>query len=214
MAEASAGAEPAGASAAPRGLGAIFLVSGFAALLYQIVWQRALFAIYGINIEAVTVVVTAFMVGLGVGSLAGGALSRHPRWPALVLFAGIELGIGAFGLGSLPLFRWVGARTLQASATTTAVVTFLVVLVPTLLMGATLPVLTAHLVRRSRNVGRSLGRLYFFNTLGSALASLAAVLVLMGALGQQGTVTLAAALNLMVGAGALALAAAERSRAA
>ena len=94
MAEASAGAEPAGASAAPRGLGAIFLVSGFAALLYQIVWQRALFAIYGINIEAVTVVVTAFMVGLGVGSLAGGALSRHPRWPALVAWAVILVVAG------------------------------------------------------------------------------------------------------------------------
>ncbi len=152
------------------------------------------------------------MVGLGVGSLAGGALSRDARRPALLFFGLIELGIGAFGLGSLPFFRWIGAQTLASSFGVTAVVTFLVVLVPTLLMGATLPLLTAHLVRRSRNVGRSLGRLYCVNTLGSALASFAAVMALMGLLGQQGVVTLAAALNLLVGGGAIALHVAGRAR--
>jgi predicted membrane-bound spermidine synthase len=196
-----------------RAISGVFLLSGFAALLYQVVWQRSLFAIYGINVEAVTVVVTAFMVGLGFGSLAGGALSKSPRVPALALFGVVELAIGAFGLGSLPLYRWVGARTLQLQFAATAAVTFLVVLVPTLLMGSTLPLLTAHLVRRSRNVGRSLGRLYSVNTLGSALASLAAVLLLMRALGQQGVVAVAAALNLIVGVSALALFAATRDRA-
>jgi predicted membrane-bound spermidine synthase len=191
----------------------VFLLSGFAALLYQIVWQRSLFAIYGINVEAVTVVVTAFMVGLGVGSLAGGAISKDPRRPALALFGAVEIAIGVFGLISLPLFRWVGARTLNLSFVATALVTFLVVLIPTLLMGSTLPLLTAHQVRRSGNVGRSLALLYCVNTLGSALASLGAVLFLMGALGQQGVVTLAAALNLLVGTGALALHFTSRGRA-
>jgi spermidine synthase len=188
-----------------RALSIVFLVSGFSALLYQIVWQRSLFAIYGINIEAVTVVVTGFMVGLGVGSLVGGAVSKDPRRPALALFGGVELAIGAFGVASLRLFRWVGERTLELPFASTALVTFLVVLVPTLLMGSTLPLLTAHLVRRTGNVGRSLGRLYSVNTLGSALASLAAVLVLMRALGQQGVTLVAAALNFAVGASALAL---------
>src|ERR1700704_2786353 len=55
-----------------RWLYLLFFVSGFPALIYQIVWQRALFAIYGVNIESVTVVVSAFMLGLGLGSLAGG----------------------------------------------------------------------------------------------------------------------------------------------
>jgi hypothetical protein len=67
-------------------------------------------------------------------------------------------------------------------------------------------------VRRSHNVGRSLGRLYCVNTLGSSLAALAAVMFLMGALGQRGVVTLAAALNLLVGAGALALHVTGRGR--
>jgi spermidine synthase len=195
-----------------RSLSIVFLASGFSALLYQIVWQRSLFAIYGINIEAVTVVVTAFMVGLGVGSLVGGAVSKDPRRPALALFGAAELAIGAFGVGSLRLFRWVGARTLELSFGATALVTFLVVLVPTLLMGSTLPLLTAHLVRRTGNVGRSLGRLYCVNTLGSALAALAAVLALMRALGQHGVVMLAATINFVVGATALVLAFAERRR--
>lgn len=206
-------AQSAVSSREARALSIVFLASGFSALLYQIVWQRSLFAIYGINIEAVTVVVTAFMVGLGVGSLVGGAVSKDPRRPALALFGAVELAIGAFGVGSLRLFRWAGARTLQLPFGMTALVTFLVVLVPTLLMGSTLPLLTAHLVRRTGNVGRSLGRLYCVNTLGSALASLAAVLVLMRALGQHGVVMVAATSNFVVGAAALALFFAGRRRA-
>ena len=73
-----------------RTLFALFAGSGFAALVYQVVWQRSLFAIYGINVEAVTVVVTAFMLGLGIGSLAGGWLSRDPERPPLRTFAAIN----------------------------------------------------------------------------------------------------------------------------
>src|SRR5512141_2836320 len=91
---------------------AVFLMSGFAALLYQIVWQRALYAIYGINIESVTMVVTAFMLGLGLGSLAGGVVSKDPRRPALLLFSLVELGIGVFGSVSLSVFHAVGEVTL------------------------------------------------------------------------------------------------------
>src|SRR5947209_13701883 len=59
---------------------ALFFCSGFPALIYQIVWQRALFAIYGVNVQSVAVVVSAFMLGLGIGRLVGGRLSgRFPR---------------------------------------------------------------------------------------------------------------------------------------
>jgi len=182
-----------------------FATSGFAALLYQIVWQRSLYAIYGINIESVTVVVTAFMLGLGLGSLAGGAVSRDPRRPALLLFAIVELGIAAFGLVSLPLFGAVGRLTLHMPPLGTALVTFLLVLLPTLFMGGTLPLLVGHMVRASRNVGKSVGTLYFVNTLGSAFAALAASLWLMGALGQARTVRLAVSLNVLVSVGAYVL---------
>jgi len=183
----------------------VFLASGFAALLYQVVWQRSLFAIYGINIQSVTVIVTAFMLGLGFGSFAGGAVSKNAARPALLLFGLVELGIGAFGLLSLPLFHWVGKFTLDLPPVATALVTLLLVLVPTMLMGGTLPLLVAHMVRKNGNVGRSVGQLYFVNTLGSAFASFASVLLIMGPLGEASTVHAAATINAVVGAGAVTL---------
>ena len=57
----------------------LFFFSGFPALVYQLTWQRELFRIFGVNSESVTIVVTAFMLGLGLGSLAGGWISRQPR---------------------------------------------------------------------------------------------------------------------------------------
>jgi spermidine synthase len=176
----------------------VFFVSGFAALLYQIVWQRALYAIYGINIESVTMVVTAFMLGLGLGSIAGGVVSKDPKRPVLLMFSLVELGIGLFGAVSLSVFHAVGNATLGMSAFGTFVITFFLVLVPTLLMGSTLPLLVAHLVRSSGNVGKSVGTLYFVNTLGSAFASAAAVLVVLGRAGQTGSVRAAALLNVVV----------------
>src|ERR1700690_372642 len=74
----------------------LFFFSGFPALLYQIIWQRALFAIYGVNIQSVTIVVSAFMLGLGVGSFLGGGVSKNRRISLLVAFGIAELGTAAF----------------------------------------------------------------------------------------------------------------------
>ncbi|MCB9539712.1 MAG: fused MFS/spermidine synthase [Myxococcales bacterium] len=185
---------------------AVFVASGFAALLYQVIWQRALFTIFGTNIESVTVVVTAFMVGLGFGSLAGGALSRRPDRPVLTLFALIECAIGVYGVASLHLFAAVGHTGVGGSLVIVGFVTFALVLLPTLLMGSTLPLLVAHLVRVDGDVGQAVGWLYAVNTLGAALGAFAGALVLLGTFGMQGSVYVAAALNLIVGLGVLALA--------
>jgi predicted membrane-bound spermidine synthase len=182
----------------------VFFLSGFAALLYQIVWQRALFTLYGTSTESVTLVVTSFMLGLGLGSLAGGAVSRSPRVPLLAAFGLAELAIGAFGFVSLPLFREVGAWTSSLAGPAVGLAAFALVLVPTLLMGGTLPLLVADAVRRSGNVGRSVGMLYFVNTLGAAAGAFAAGLLLLGALGEVGSVRLAAGVNAGIGAAVLA----------
>ena len=179
----------------------VFLLSGVAALLYQLVWQRALFAIYGIDTASVTIVVSAFMLGLGAGSLLGGALSR--RLPPLPLFASFELAIGAFGAFSLDLFGAVGRATLGASHLATAALTLGLVLVPTMLMGATLPLLVAHRVAQTRNTGRSVGALYFANTLGAALGCFLAGAFLLRALGMQGAARAAATLNALLGVAVL-----------
>lgn len=192
----------------PRWVPVTFFASGFAALVYQVVWQRALYAIFGINIESVTVIVTAFLAGLGFGSLVGGRLSLgRDRRALLQRFGAIELGIAAFGIASLSLYRWVGDATLAFGSFARAVVVLLVVLIPTTLMGATLPLLVTYAVSRSGNVGRSVGLLYFVNTAGSSLAALMAVAALMPRLGQSGTVAFAAAIN-----GAVAAIALVRSR--
>ncbi len=168
----------------------LFFFSGFPALLYQIVWQRALFTIYGVNIQSVTVIVTVFMLGLGLGSLAGGRLSTVSNIKTLRAFGFIELSIGAFGACSLFLFKYVAQFTAGASTATTGVVTFFLLLIPTLLMGSTLPLLVAFMVRRSGNVGESVGSLYAVNTFGSGVACLLAAIFLMRLLGESGSVRL------------------------
>lgn len=183
----------------------LFFFSGFPALIYQIVWERALFALYGVNIESVTVVVTGFLLGLGLGSLVGGYLSRIPGVPLLALFGAAELSAAMYGLFSLRLFHEVGQYTAGISLFGTTAISFALLLIPTILMGSTLPILVTYSVRRSRNVGGSLGLLYFVNTLGSATACFLAAAVVMAALGQSGSVAVGAAINSIVGLGALAV---------
>src|SRR6516225_3836624 len=115
-------------AAVPYFVALVFFVSGFPALIYQLIWQRSLFALYGINIEAVTVVVAGFLFGLGIGSLAGGRLSQSRSV-------------------SLRVFDLVGAHTLMLPRAEITVLVLILLFVPTLLMGSTLPILVAYLVR-------------------------------------------------------------------
>jgi len=180
-----------------------FFVSGFPALLYQIVWERALFTLYGVNIESVTMVVTAFMVGLGLGSLLGGVVSRYERWSLLGIFGLVELLIGLYGISSLNLFHWAAKFTAGSPPLQTGLIAFTLVALPTVLMGSTLPLLVSYTVRLSHNVGTSVGALYAVNTLGSAAACFCAGLFLMRWLGQSKTAAVAASLNAIVGASVL-----------
>src|SRR5215475_2871132 len=127
-----------------RVLCVLFFFSGFPALIYQLTWQRALFRIFGVNIESVTIVVTAFMLGLGLGSLAGGWLTKRSGIPLLPLLAGIELLTGAFGLVSLGIFDSVGELAIGLPLAVTSAATLALVIVPMLLMGATLTLLVSH----------------------------------------------------------------------
>lgn len=193
-------------SLAGKGLGlpvpvllTVFTVSGICALLYQLIWQRALLLIYGSNIESVTMVVSAFMLGLGLGSLLGGAISKRPGVPLLFLFGCVEILIGAYGAISLSLFEAVGNATGTGSTLSTGLLCFTLVLVPTLLMGSTLPLLVAHYVNASGNVGYSVSMLYFVNTLGAGLGAFLAAFLILGALGLKASIILAVCLNIFAG---------------
>jgi len=181
-------------------LSVLFFCSGMPALIYQIVWQRVLFAIYGVNAESVAVVVSAFMLGLGLGCLAGGWLSARFPERGILLFGLMELGTAVFGLCSLRIFHWAAVHTAGASLLHTVAFSLVLLIVPTMLMGATLPLLVEHLVRRSGWVGYSVALLYFVNTLGSAVACFLCATFLLRDFGQSGSVSLAALLNTAVGA--------------
>lgn len=182
----------------------LFFFSGFPALIYQLTWQRALFLIFGVNIELVTIVVTAFMLGLGVGSLGGGWLSKRQGIALLPLLAVIEFLTGTFGLVSLSIFDKVGEFTIGLSLPATGAAALALVSVPTLLMGATLPLLVGHLARRSGNLGSAVGLLYYVNTLGAGAACLVCAFLLFPFLGMSGSIYVAVAINGTVALGALA----------
>ena len=177
----------------------LFFVSGFPALIYQIAWQRSLFRIFGVNAESVTMVVTVFMLGLGIGNLAGGFVSRFSRIPMLLIFGFIELGVGAFGLISLPAFDWLGNEVLGAPLPATAAAVLAMLLVPTVLMGMTLPLLIAHFAPRLGSAGASAGSLYYVNTLGAGVSCFLVAVGLFPLLGMSETILFGAILNGLAG---------------
>ncbi len=176
----------------------LFFASGFAALIYQVVWQRILFQSFGVNIESVTIIVSIFMFGLGFGSLVGGYLSKKYLRHQIYIFVVCELAIGLFGLFSINLIQFVASKTLLGSTLQIALTTYALLFIPTTLMGATLPVLVSYLHRFSKNVGETVSFLYFVNTLGSALASFLTVHLLFYYFGLQTSVVIAALFNFVV----------------
>jgi spermidine synthase len=186
--------EGAGALRADYRLAALFTLSGFAALVYQVCWQRALFSEFGVNSESVTVIVSVFMFGLGVGALAGGWLQRRFARHLLLMFVCAEVGIGLFGIFSLRLIHAL-APAADYSLADMVVRVYALLGVPTLFMGATLPVLVAYFQRHMHEIGRTVGLLYALNTLGSAIAAFATVQVMFVLMGLQASVIAAALAN-------------------
>jgi predicted membrane-bound spermidine synthase len=183
-------------------LGLFFLTSGMSSLLYQIAWQRLLGLFYGVGAISSAIVIGAFLFGLGLGSLFGGQLRRRERSRTLIVYMAIELGIGLFGIASLPLIGWLGALTAGVDYWLAAVCIFCFLLVPTVLMGATLPVAIQALQDFDRDLLRNVSSYYFMNTIGAAIGCFLAGTALISLLGLNGTIYLAALLNLLL-AGAI-----------
>lgn len=176
----------------------LFFISGFAAIIYQVVWQRVLFQFFGVNIESVTLIVSVFMFGLGVGSVIGGYLSKRFSNHLPQLFIACELIIGLFGIISIPLFNAVINLTLNSSLLVIAISVYALLAIPTTCMGATLPILITHFHRRIKNVGKTVSILYFINTIGSAMACFFTVEVLFLYFGMKLSVVVAASCNIFI----------------
>ncbi len=190
-------------------LGLAFFLSGAAALVYQVVWQRILTLHTGIGVVSVSLIVAAFMAGLGLGSHLGGVLSARvsPR-RALRLFALLELAIAAFAAVSCRLY-YEGlaafAAPLYATTAGSAAAHFLAFVLPTTLMGMSLPFLVRATVRETASAPRVIAFLYGTNVLGAATGALVAPWVLVRFLGMEGAAHAAAGANLLAGAAALAV---------
>jgi spermidine synthase len=181
----------------PATIVAVFFLSGFASLVDQVAWQRLLTLYYGVGAVSTTLIVSVYMLGLGVGSLLGGHLARRSRNPYL-LYAAVQGLLGAAGLASLPAMSMLAsvAATAGPAFQLTALVAFLCM--PTLLMGTTLPVVVDLVTRQDADFTGSVARLYSVNTLGAACGALATGFALVSFLGLDGCVALAALINLML----------------
>ena len=181
-----------------------FLLSGASALIYQVSWQRILFLQTGVGVASVSLIVAAFMAGLGLGSYLGGRMSeRLSPVHAARRFAAVEALIALFGLSSVFLYHdvlslrlgWLFAEPVRGG-----IVQMLALLPPTTLMGMSLPLLVRSVVRDASRAARDIALLYGLNTLGAAAGALLTPWVLIRNLGLEGSVTRAAVLNLAAGA--------------
>jgi spermidine synthase len=189
----------------------LFFVSGACGLIYEVVWSRMMTLIFGRSVLAVGTVLAAFMLGLALGSYVLGKYADRHRNP-LRLYAVYEIGAGVSALiASLlliritPLYVWVHATFGEipvAFALVRFLIAFALLIVPTVLMGATLPILSRVIVKRLSHIGQELGLLYAINTIGAVAGSLAAGFYLISRFGMQGAVYTAVAGNLAVGAAA------------
>jgi predicted membrane-bound spermidine synthase len=193
---------------------ALFVGSGAAGLVYQVVWSRELVLVFGNTTQAVSTIVTAFMAGLGFGSLAGGRWASRGLRP-LRLYGALELAVAVFAV-LLPfafddlaeVYRGAYPGLVDNTLALTAVrfaLALAAVAPATFLMGATLPLLVRHLVRTLDETGARLSELYAANTAGAVAGTIIAGFVLIEFLGLRLTSYVAVALNLLAGSGALAL---------
>ena len=190
---------------------ACFLLSGFAALLYQTAWTRELSFVFGTSELAVAAVLAAYMGGLALGAAAAARYAIRLRRPVLA-YGVLELAIALSALSVPAGIRWInavyvvllgGGSELPEGGGTAATLfqlgaAFAVLLPPTAFMGATLPLLARHAVRREAEIGSRVGVLYAVNTAGAIAGTLCAAFWLMPALGLRRTVWAGAGLNGLV----------------
>ena len=182
----------------------VFFISGAAGLIYQVVWSRMLTLVFGSTVYATSTVLTAFMGGLALGSFYLGRRADRFRRP-LLLYAVLQVGIGLFALlfpGILKLLTSIYIAIHRSAGFSFYIISlirfilaFLVLLIPTTLMGATLPAISRGVVRRMEELGWDVGRLYSLNTFGAVIGTLGAGFVLMKLLGIPWTIAFAALLN-------------------
>lgn len=189
-------------------LALLFFGSGVCALIYQVMWLRLLSLVFGVTVYAASTVLAGFMAGLGLGSFLGGRIAARLTRP-LAAFGVAEalVGITAFAtplvLDALTQL-WISAHddlpnSLAAVTVIRFVVALLVLIVPTSLMGATLPLIVKSAIAREERVGGKIGLLYAINTTGAIVGALVAGFYFIAELGVERSFQIAAATNVTIG---------------
>lgn len=186
----------------------LFFLSGAAGLIYEIVWSRQLVLIFGSTTNSVVATISAFLGGLALGSLVLGRLADHLSSKQLIiLYSLLEAGIGltaSLTLILLPLIQRLYALVSDGSSVTFLLLlskfflSVLIMLLPTILMGGTLPLLVRFLQSQRLSVSHSLSWLYAVNTFGAVTGVLLAAFVLIELLGLTNTLMVAVLVNLII----------------
>jgi spermidine synthase len=188
---------------------AIFL-SGFSALIYQLIWVRLLGLVFGVSSFAVATVVAVFLLGLGLGSYFFGKWSERTDNP-LRIYMYVELGIALCSLASylvietLPVYRYLyeyayNNLDFYGMSVIRLALSIVVLLPPVFLIGGTMPLISKYFLTASTNLGSNFSRLYYLNTLGAAAGVLLTGFVFVKFFGVFATLMIAVAGNLAVAA--------------
>jgi spermidine synthase len=190
---------------------ALFLLSGFSALAYEVLWERALRLSFGVSTYSVAVVTAAFMAGLSLG-YALGRSPRLARFRALRVYAAAEAAVAVYALAFPAVHAAVDAAYVASggSIAVRAVLAFAALLPPTILMGLTLPVV-ARALSTGGTAGQAAAGLFAANTTGGVVGTLATAWYLIRWFGAATSAGVAVAVNLAAALGALALASRGRA---
>ena len=137
------------------------------------------------------------MAGLGLGAFSSNLITRLFRYNYLCAFLFIELLIGIYGIFSLDIINLLAIKLNQSSLTDVILQSLLSVLFPTFLMGATLPILVSYLTQYLSDVGKAVGKLYAFNTFGSAIAAFLTVSLILVLGGKKSAILVAVGFNFL-----------------
>jgi spermidine synthase len=191
----------------------LFFASGACALIYQVMWLRLLALVFGVTVYAASTVLAGFMAGLAVGSFIAGRLATRFTRP-LAAFGVVEALVGITALASPEVLSaitrlWVSIHPVlpDSMAAVTAirfVIAFLVLIVPTSLMGATLPLVVKSAIAQDHRIGGRIGWLYAVNTTGAIVGALTAGFYLISEVGVTQSFRYAAATNVLIGVIAVA----------
>jgi len=171
---------------------ACFFLSGFTALVFEVLWSRQFVTVFGNSAYAISIVLCAYMTGLGLGGLVGGRLAdRITQW--MPAYGAVQAGIAIWALVIpllldrlrllMPALPALSSDSLPVSALTRFALSFAILLVPCFLMGTTLPLLVRAVTNSNQSIGTRVGALYCWNTLGAAFGCLAAGFWMIGTLG-------------------------------